>query len=162
MNIIYLAKNEPRIPMQLTRYTDYSIRVLTHLSTYPDRLCCIAEIARAYRISQSHLMKVVQDLGQCGYVQTVRGRKGGIRLGRPAQDINLGALVRHTEKHFNVVDCPGCLIAPACQMTSVFAQATRAFLAVLDQYTLADMMSRRGQLQRLFAGGVASGAGARA
>jgi Rrf2 family nitric oxide-sensitive transcriptional repressor len=148
--------------MQLTRYTDYSVRVLTHLSTYPDRLSCIAEIARAYGISQSHLMKVVQDLGHSGYVETVRGRNGGIRLRKPAEQINLGALVRHTEKHFDVVDCPNCLIAPACQMTSVFAQATRAFLSVLDQYTLADMMSRRQQLHRLFSGAASSGMGVRA
>ena len=141
--------------MQLTRYTDYSIRVLTHLSTYPDRLSCIAEIARAFGISQSHLMKVVQDLGQSGYLETVRGRNGGIRLRRQPQDINLGALVRHTEKHFDVVECADCLIAPACQMTNVFAQATRAFLAVLDQYTLADAMARRHQLHRLFSGAAA-------
>ncbi len=140
--------------MQLTRYTDYSVRVLTHLSTYPDRLSCIAEIAQAFGISRNHLMKVVQDLGQSGYVETVRGRNGGIRLRRPPQDINLGALVRHTEKHFDVVDCPNCLIASACQMTNVFAQATRAFLSVLDQYTLADMMARRNQLHRLFSGAV--------
>lgn len=148
--------------MHLTRYTDYSIRVLTHLSTYSDRLSCIAEIARAYGISQNHLMKVVQDLGQSGYVETVRGRHGGIRLRKPAADINLGALVRHTEKHFDVVDCPSCLIAPACQMTNVFAQATRAFLSVLDQYTLADMMSRRHQLHRLFSGAALPGSGTRA
>lgn len=148
--------------MHLTRYTDYSIRVLTHLSTYSERLSCIAEIARAYGISQSHLMKVVQDLGQSGYVETVRGRHGGIRLRKPAADINLGALIRHTEKHFEVVDCPNCLIAPACQMTNVFVQATRAFLAVLDQYTLADMMSRRHQLHRLFAGAALPATGTRA
>ena len=147
--------------MHLTRYTDYSIRVLTHLSTYPDRLACIAEIAKAYGISQSHLMKVVQDLGQSGYVETVRGRHGGIRLGKAAADINLGALVRHTEKHFELVDCPSCLIAPACQVNSVFAQATRAFLAVLDQYTLADMMVRRNQLHRLFSAAAATGSGTR-
>ena len=143
--------------MQLTRYTDYSIRVLTHLSSFPDRLCCIADIAQAYQISHSHLMKVVQDLGRCGYLETVRGRNGGIRLGRPAAQINLGALVRHTEKHFDLVDCPSCLIAPACQVTNVFAQATRAFLAVLDQYTLADMLARRTQLHRLFSGAMAAG-----
>ncbi|MGC1457082.1 MAG: Rrf2 family transcriptional regulator [Steroidobacteraceae bacterium] len=136
--------------MQLTRYTDYSVRVLTHLSTYPDRMSRIAEIAKAYGISQSHLMKVVQDLGQSGYVETVRGRNGGIRLRKTPEEINLGALVRHTEKHFDLVDCPGCLIAPACQMTNVFAQATHAFLAVLDRHTLADMMTRRLQLHRLF------------
>jgi Rrf2 family transcriptional regulator, nitric oxide-sensitive transcriptional repressor len=148
--------------MQLTRYTDYSIRVLTHLSTYPERLSCIAEIAQAYGISQSHLMKVVQDLGQSGYVETVRGRKGGIRLRKPATDINLGILVRHTEKHIALVDCASCLIAPACQVTDVFTQATRAFLAVLDQYTLADMMGRRQQLHRLFSGSATTAsAGAR-
>jgi Rrf2 family nitric oxide-sensitive transcriptional repressor len=144
--------------MQLTRYTDYSIRVLTHLSTYPDRLFCIAEIAAAYQISQSHLTKIVQDLGRSGYLQTVRGRHGGIRLRKPAADINLGVLVRHTEKHFELMDCPGCLIAPACQVTHVFAQATRAFLAVLDQYTLDDMMARRNQLHRLFSGATAPAA----
>ena len=148
--------------MQLTRYTDYSIRVLTHLSTYPDRLSCIAEIAGAYQISQSHLMKVVQDLGQSGYLETVRGRKGGIRLRRTAADINLGALVRHTEKQFELVDCSSCLIAPACQVTNVFAQATAAFLAVLDQYTLQDMMVQRTQLHRLFsAATVAAATGTR-
>jgi Rrf2 family nitric oxide-sensitive transcriptional repressor len=148
--------------MRLTRYTDYSVRVLTHLSTYPDRLACIAEIAKAYGISQSHLMKVVQDLGQSGYVETVRGRRGGIRLRKAAADINLGALVRHTEKHFDLVDCPSCVIAPACQVNNVFAQATRAFLAVLDQYTLADMMVRRNQLHRLFSTATGQGTGARA
>ena len=148
--------------MQLTRYTDYSIRVLTHLSTYPDRLSCIAEIARAYQISQSHLMKVVQDLGRSGYLETVRGRKGGIRLRRSAADINLGALIRHTEKQFELVDCTTCLIAPACQVTDVFVQATGAFLAVLDQYTLADMMVQRNQLHRLFsAATAAAGTGTR-
>lgn len=147
--------------MQLTRYTDYSVRVLTHLATYPERLPCIAEIARAFGISRSHLMKVVQDLGQSGYLETVRGRNGGIRLRRQPQDINLGALVRHTEKHFEVVACADCLIAPACQVTGVFAQATRAFLAVLDQYTLADAMTRRHQLQRLFAAAAAPLSGSR-
>jgi Rrf2 family nitric oxide-sensitive transcriptional repressor len=147
--------------MHLTRYTDYSVRVLTHLSTYPDRLACIAEIATAYGISQSHLTKVVQDLGRSGYVETVRGRHGGIRLRKTAAEINLGALIRHTEKHFDLVDCPSCLIAPACQVNNVFAQATRAFLAVLDQYTLADMMVRRNQLHRLFSAATGNATGAR-
>ena len=69
--------------------------------------------------------------------------------------------MRHTEKHFDLVDCPSCLIAPACQVTNVFAQATRAFLAVLDQYTLADMMVRRNQLHRLFSAASGNGTGAR-
>jgi Rrf2 family transcriptional regulator, nitric oxide-sensitive transcriptional repressor len=150
-----IGPGNPAKRMQLTLYTDYSIRVLMHLSTHPNRLCCIADIAGAYRISRSHLTKVVQDLGQAGYLETVRGRKGGIRLRRLPEDINIGALVRHTEKQFDLVDCANCLISPACQISHVFVQATRAFLAVLDQHTLADMMARRSQLQRLFAAAAA-------
>ncbi len=137
--------------MKLTRYTDYAMRVLMHLGTRDDGLASIAEIARAYSISQNHLMKVVQDLGHVGFVETVRGRNGGIRLGRKPEEINLGALVRHTEGGFDLVDCGHCRIAPACRLTGVLAEATRAFLAVLDRYTLADLLVGRDQLRELFA-----------
>ncbi len=141
--------------MKLTRYTDYAMRVLMHLGTRDDGqdggLSSIAEIARAYDISQNHLMKVVQDLGRAGFVETVRGRHGGIRLGRKPEEINLGELVRHTEAGFDLVDCAHCLIAPACGLTGVLAEATRAFLAVLDKYTLAHLLDRRSQLRQLFA-----------
>lgn len=137
--------------MKLTRYTDYAVRVLIHLATRDDGLSSIAEIARLYDISQSHLMKVVQDLGHCGYVETVRGRNGGIRMGRPAADINLGALVRHTEGSFALVDCPNCMIAPACGLPSILGEATAAFIAVLDKYTIADLLGRRSRLRELFA-----------
>ena len=80
--------------MKLTRYTDYSLRVLLHLAAHPDRLCSIAEISRAYGISENHLMKVVHDLGKGGFVTTARGRGGGLRLGRPAQLISIGEVVR--------------------------------------------------------------------
>jgi Rrf2 family transcriptional regulator, nitric oxide-sensitive transcriptional repressor len=137
--------------MKLTRYTDYAVRVLIHLATRDDGLSSIAEIARLYDISQSHLMKVVQDLGHCGYIQTVRGRNGGIRMGRPAADINLGELVRHTEGGFDLVDCPNCMIAPACGLPPILAEATAAFIAVLDKYTVADLLGRRSRLRELFA-----------
>jgi Rrf2 family nitric oxide-sensitive transcriptional repressor len=137
--------------MKLTRYTDYAVRVLIHLATRDDGLSSIAEIARLYDISQSHLMKVVQDLGHCGYVETVRGRNGGIRMGRAAADINLGELVRHTEGSFDLVDCPNCLIAPACGLPPILAEATAAFIAVLDKYTIADLLGRRSRLRELFA-----------
>ena len=137
--------------MKLTRYTDYSIRVLMHLATHEQEPCSIASIAGAYGISRSHLMKVVRDLGRTGYVETLRGRNGGIRLRRPAGDINLGGLVRGTESGFQLVDCPNCPIAPACGLTGVLAEAVRAFLAVLDRYSLADLVTRRGQLRRLLA-----------
>lgn len=129
--------------MKLTLFTDYSMRVLLYLGAHPERLCSIAEVARAYNISQNHLMKVVNDLAKAGYIESVRGRGGGIRLGKSADAINVGALIRHTEEGFDLVDCGTCVIAPACGMTGVLKEAVRAFLAVLDQYTIADLMAKR-------------------
>ena len=129
--------------MRLTRYTDYAMRVLLYLSARPDRLCSISEIARGYGISQNHLMKIVNDLVNAGYLQSVRGRAGGVRLARPASEINIGALVRHTEDDFDLVGCGSCFIAPACGLTGVLGEATNAFLAVLDRYSLADVMTKR-------------------
>src|SRR5690606_34278743 len=111
-----------------TLFTDYSMRVLLYLAARPDRRCSIAEIAQAYRISQNHLMKVVNDLARSGYIDSVRGRGGGICLGKQPQEINIGALIRHTEEGFDLVDCPSCVIAPACGMTSVLREAVSAFL----------------------------------
>ena len=136
--------------MRLTRYTDYALRVLLYLGARPDRLCSIGEIARAYGISQNHLMKVVNDLAQAGYVASVRGRSGGIRLGRAPEAINIGAVVRHTEDGFQVVDCATCVIAPVCGLTGALDDAVRAFLGVLDSYTLGDLMNRRADYVQLF------------
>jgi len=138
--------------MRLTRYTDYALRVLTHLAAHPDRLCSIAEIARGYRISQNHLMKVVNDLAREGFVDSVRGRGGGIRLARSPAQISLGAVVRHTEEGFDLVDCGDCVIAPACGITGVLREALGAFMAVLDRYTLDDLMRRRTDIAALLAG----------
>lgn len=132
--------------MKLTLFTDYSIRVLLYLATRPDRRCSIAEIAQAYRISQNHLMKVVNDLARSGYIESVRGRGGGIRLGQPPEEINIGTLVRHTEEGFDLVDCPSCVIAPACGVTGVLKEAVSAFLDVLDRYSLADLTQKRDML----------------
>ena len=135
--------------MKLTLFTDYSMRVLLYLAARPDGLCSIAEVAQAYRISQNHLMKVVNGLARSGYIDSVRGRGGGIRLGKAPEEINIGALVRHTEEGFDLVDCPSCVIAPACGMTAVLKEAISAFLAVLDKYSLADLMLKRADLARL-------------
>lgn len=137
--------------MRLTRYTDYALRVLLYVAAKPDALCSIGEIARAYGISQNHLMKVVNDLANAGYVATVRGRSGGVRLGRPAAEINIGEVVRHTEDGFEVVDCATCVIAPVCGLSRALDEAVRAFLAVLDSYTLGDLMARRADLSAIFA-----------
>jgi Rrf2 family nitric oxide-sensitive transcriptional repressor len=136
--------------MRLTRYTDYAMRVLLYLGARPEQLCSIAEISRAYRISQNHLMKVVNDLAREGYVASVRGRFGGIRLGRPTEEINVGAVIRHTEDGFDLVDCGGCIIAPACGLTGVLHEALAAFMAVLDGYSLADLLARRLDIRALF------------
>lgn len=140
--------------MRLTRYTDYAMRVLLHLAARPEALCSIGDIARAHSISRNHLMKVVNDLARHGYVASVRGRQGGIRLGRPAGQINVGAVVRHAEGGFDLADCEGCVIAPACGLTGALQEALGAFLAVLDRYTLEDLASRNG-LRRLLAPGSA-------
>ena len=135
--------------MKLTLFTDYSIRVLLYLGARPERLCSIGEVAQAYGVSQNHLMKVVNRLAREGYVESARGRSGGIRLGRAPEEINLGALVRATEDGFELVDCGGCVVAPACGVTGVLGEALAAFLAVLDRYTLAEMLTPQLRLREL-------------
>ncbi|HET6524054.1 Rrf2 family transcriptional regulator [Sphingopyxis sp.] len=137
--------------MRLTRYTDYAMRVLLYVGAREEeRLSPISEIARAYGISQNHLMKVVNDLVNAGYLESMRGRFGGIRLARPAAEINVGAVVRHTEEGFDLVDCGSCIIAPACGLTGALAEALAAFMTVLDGYSLADLLAKRANLAALF------------
>lgn len=136
--------------MRLTRYSDYAMRVLLYLAARPDRLCSISEIARAYGISQNHLMKVVHDLGKAGFVASARGRAGGIRLARPSSEIRVGNVLRHTEDGFDLVDCPNCILSNGCGLSSALDEALAAFMAVLDRYSLADLMGRRKEMLRLF------------
>lgn len=124
--------------------------MLTYLAAKPDRLASIREIADRYRISENHLMKVVHDLGRAGFIATSRGRGGGLRLARPASEIIVGQVIRHTEDSFDLVDCGSCLIAPACGATAMLKEATDAFLAVLDGYTLADVGNQKDRLTALF------------
>ena len=139
--------------MQLTRYTDYGLRVMLHVGSQDDGdLSSIAQIAETYRISKNHLMKVVQHLGQGELLQTIRGRNGGLRLARPAENITIGQIVRLTEQGFDLVDCSTCIVAPACTLPRILGEATQAFLAVLDRYTLAEVLSKKVDLRRLFGG----------
>ncbi len=139
--------------MQLTRYTDYSLRVLMYLAVHPERLATITEISTAYAISRNHLVKVVHELGTLGFIQTQRGKQGGIRLAHAAADINIGEVVRKVEKNLNIVNCtePRCPILPACDLKGVLFQARDAFMAVLDDYSLADLVKgqRASQLRKL-------------
>lgn len=130
--------------MRLTRFSDYGVRVMLYLAAHTDRLCSIAEIAKAYNISQNHLMKVVSDLAGNGYVQAQRGRHGGLRLARPAQDINIGKLIRHTEGEIDLVGCAECKLAGACQLPDPLDLALEAFFAVLERYTLSDVLGPQG------------------
>jgi Rrf2 family transcriptional regulator, nitric oxide-sensitive transcriptional repressor len=141
--------------MQLTLFSDYALRVGLYLACNPDRLVAASEISSAYGISNAHLVKVVQRLTELGVVRAVRGRGGGLRLGRDPAQVNVGALVRDTEPHLDLVECfdrdsNTCPIVPACALKGVLERARRAFLAELDRYTLADFAVRRDRLLPLW------------
>jgi Rrf2 family nitric oxide-sensitive transcriptional repressor len=129
--------------MKLTLYTDYALRALMHLAAKPERLASISEMSSTYRISHNHLTKVVHDLRKAGFIDAVRGRSGGVRLAQPASEITVGAVVRHTEGGFDLVDCGSCVIAPACALTAALHRALAAFMDVLDGYSLADLVEER-------------------
>lgn len=136
--------------MKLTRYTDYALRALIYLAAHDGGLVSIRQIAEAHGISQNHLMKIVQDLGRAGFVETVRGRHGGLRLARAASEIAIGQVVRHTEADEGLVDCRTCRIAEGCGLPAVIAQAREAFMVVLDQYLLTDVAKTPGAFRHLF------------
>jgi len=139
--------------MRLTLHTDYTLRVLIHVAIADGKLITISDIAQSFDISKQHLMKVVNGLSQKGYLDTVRGRGGGIRLGRPPRDINIGQVVRETEDTLDVIGCLGrrgyCRIERVCVLRGVLHDAIEAFLAVLDGYTLADLIKPRRALSSL-------------
>lgn len=131
--------------MRLTRFTDYSLRVLIYLGLSPGR-ATIPEITAAYGISRNHLLKVVRALADAGYITTRQGKGGGIALARPPAEIGIGEVVRDTEETLAPAECmrPGgepCRIGPDCRLAGVFREAQEGFLATLDRYTLADLLA---------------------
>jgi Rrf2 family nitric oxide-sensitive transcriptional repressor len=141
--------------MQLTQFTDYSLRLLLYLSAHPNRLVPVEEVSRAYGVSRHHLVKVVQQLVDQQLVASTRGRGGGLRLNRAPADINIGALVRQTEPHLDLVECFNsrtntCPIDRACGLKHVLGDAQRAFLDVLDRSVLADFLPRAPELIKLW------------
>jgi Rrf2 family nitric oxide-sensitive transcriptional repressor len=134
--------------MRLTRYTDYSLRVLMYLAVRSEHRATIEEISQAYDVSRAHLMKVVHELGRAGFVETMRGRGGGLRLARTLDALTVGEVVRRTEEQMDLVECfdpatSHCRIESACALRGVLEEALEAFLATLDGYTLADLVARR-------------------
>ncbi|MBS3803252.1 MAG: Rrf2 family transcriptional regulator [Oleiphilaceae bacterium] len=137
--------------MHITRYTDYSVRVLMYLAVRPDSLSTMQEIADSYNISRNHLMKVVHQLNRKGYVKTVRGKNGGLRLNMVPSQINIGVLVRETEHDLQLVECfesdRNCVISPVCGLKNLFSEALEAFLVALDQHTLEDLVPEHSKAQ---------------
>lgn len=131
--------------MNITSFTDYSLRVLMYLAVQEDELSTIKQIAESYRISKNHLMKVVQDLNRREYIIAIRGKNGGIKLSRSPAEINIGQLVRELEDGSSLVECFGdnnqCVITPACRLKNALGEALESFFTTLDSYTLSDLLA---------------------
>lgn len=131
--------------MRLTNMSDYAVRLLIYLSKHRDRLCTIAEVANAYNISEPHLMKITHRLAKSGWIRTVRGKNGGMELAHEPEEIHIGALMRDMENDLALVECMGannhCILTGHCGLKGIVTGALNAFMAHLDQYTLADVIS---------------------
>lgn len=147
--------------MQLTQFTDYSLRILLYLAHHPpqdgEKLPAVLDISRSYGISTNHLSKVARLLVQNGFVKATRGRNGGLQLARTPEEINLGEVVRRSEPHFDLVECfdqrtNTCPITSVCVLKGVLAEAKRQFMAALDKQTLADVVGTRVKLVQLWRG----------
>jgi Rrf2 family transcriptional regulator, nitric oxide-sensitive transcriptional repressor len=137
--------------MHLTQFSDYSLRLVIYLGCHAGEVISVDEVSGAFGISRHHLVKVVQRLTDLGVVEAQRGRGGGMRLAKPAPEINVGWLVRRTEPHFDLVECfdPAtntCPIAPACGLKGILQRAQEAFLGALDEYYLDQLLKRRDEL----------------
>jgi len=135
--------------MRLTAFTDYSLRMLMFVGATPDGRATIAQVAQAFGISEHHLVKVAHFLGRNGILANTRGRNGGLRLARPANEINLGRLVRLTEGRDLPAECfdprtSTCRLAGGCRLKNLLQDAVEEFYAALERYTVADLQAPRG------------------
>ncbi|MFD1774886.1 RrF2 family transcriptional regulator [Paenibacillus rhizophilus] len=141
--------------MRLTMYTDFSLRILLYLGTKVRKeRSTIQEISDAYNISKNHLVKVAHELGKAGFIETVRGRGGGIRLAHAPEEINIGEVIRRMEDDFHLVECFNpegnhCPITPVCGLKGVLGKALDAYLQVLDEYTLEDLLTNKNGLKMI-------------
>ncbi len=139
--------------MQLTKYSDYGLRVLMYIGLKSEGLCTIREISEAYSISENHLMKLIHHLGKLGYIHTVRGKNGGIELAKNPDSINIGDLVLETETNLNIVECfdpqqNTCPIIGVCQLQIILSEALDAFILTLKKYTLKDLIDKPNNLTK--------------
>ncbi|MBR2688674.1 MAG: iron-responsive transcriptional regulator RirA [Aquamicrobium sp.] len=139
--------------MRLTRQTNYAMRILMYCAANDDRLSRIPEIAAAYTVSELFLFKILQPLVEHGLVETVRGRNGGVRLGKPAAEISLFDVVRITEENFAMAECfeadADCPLIDSCALNSALREALNAFFEVLGRYTIADLVAARPNVRSL-------------
>ena len=139
--------------MRLTTFSDYTMRVMMYLGLQHGQLVTISDIAQAYNISENHLMKVVHHLAQHGYIETVRGKGGGLRLVRDPGTVNIGEMIRISEGDTILLPCLDtngtCCIQPSCRLMGILNEAQVALFAVLDKYTLADLLQQEGTLSRI-------------
>ncbi|SFN34478.1 nitric oxide-sensing transcriptional repressor NsrR [Xenorhabdus japonica] len=135
--------------MQLTSFTDYGLRALIYMASLPEgQMTSITEVAEVYDISRNHMVKIINQLSHLGLVNAVRGKNGGISLGKPANEIRIGDVVRSLEP-LSLVNCSACQITPACRLKSALNQAVENFLEELDKHTLADMVKDNRPLYQL-------------
>lgn len=136
--------------MQLTVYTDYSLRVLMYLGVHRDNVSTIADIANSYSISRNHIVKVVHNLASLGFIRTIRGRHGGMLLAREPEAISVADVVRKTEPSFILAECfspsGDCRIDDICKLKIVLNEACQGFFTILGRYTLADLLNNRQEL----------------
>ena len=152
--------------MRLTMQTDYALRMLIQLGVNNDRLVTVSETAQAYQISKNHMMKVAHRLCLEGFVKTVRGNSGGLRLAKRPSEINIGEVVRRIENDFSLVGCfeprcEDCRISSACLLRSALRKALKSFHDVLSEYTLQDLLVTRPLLEELFPKAILKTAGKR-
>ncbi|MBN0989237.1 Rrf2 family transcriptional regulator [Amphritea pacifica] len=140
--------------MRLSAFTDFGLRTLMYLATLEEaRLSSVAEVSAVYQVSQSHMVKVIGQLAKLGYVQTIRGKNGGIRLAQSPESINIGDVIEQLENHLDGVDClsTSCQLLPCCELKKALMEGMRAFIDTMRQYTLADLMVNKRQLIPLLA-----------
>lgn len=143
--------------MRLTMFSDYTLRVLMYLALHPDRFVTIPEMAGSFGISANHLMKVAQHVAAGGYVVTLRGPRGGLKLARTAEAIGVGEVIRGTEPEMALAPCPACVIQPACGLSGLLDRAAAAFMAVLDGCSVADLVAQPDALRALLRPGAHGG-----